>query len=69
MKNLDLFDAPYYDYLDHDAPIDEHVARIQDEINDTLELYAETGGRYGERGRLLWERRREQAIKLGLIKG
>jgi len=56
-----------YDFLKYDAPLEEHINLIKERIADRIELYKETGGRYGKRGRLTLTRKREQAKKLGLM--
>lgn len=56
-----------YYTLAHDAPLKEHRELIEGRIADVIELYEETDGVYGQRGKYNWRRKRDQAIRLGLL--
>lgn len=62
MKGLELFDSVGEDLRPQIREL------IESCIASIVELYEETDGLYGERGKYNWRRKKDQAKKLGLIK-
>lgn len=49
-----------------EAPLQEHIDHLKYFINDLVDLYRETNGKYGKKGEMTHRRQIHQALKAGL---
>jgi len=55
-----------YTHLKKEDPLETHIKNVKDQIDDKVELYKETDGRYGKGGKFFYRRVVEDAFRLGL---